>query len=308
MNIFLINPILKETPDLFSTFKPMFEANGHSFTDKIEEATVVFMDLYSFQANYYTRELDIVFEKKMDVVMFDGSDYGGCKDGTDTWFGFNEPKNYDDIPQAQNLYWKILGRNKVVYFMRKMDKTLTFPRYVYSFELLMYDNCIFEPVSKEDLFNRPYDIFFAGNESPARKSVYEGLKDTGLKLDWTWTNEEGKMEYFDWLGRAKQSKLFLSSDGGGFSCERIYQLSYLATILKQKNNQFVLRDFTQGFNCLKVSETPLEKEIEFLKMILENKERLHSIYLNGIKNIERFYTSSFRSSYILQVLFQNYIN
>mgnify|MGYP001583103888 CR=1 FL=1 len=190
-----------------------------------------------------------------------------------------------------------------------MDKTEDYKQYhAYPIEMIMYPDHVFAPVGADELFNRPNDFFFAGNESPARRNVYEGLKDSGLKLDWTWTNETGEIPHDEWISRARQSKLFAACDGGGYNCERIYQLIYTGVLLKQKNNQFVLRDFTQGFNCLKVSENPLEKEIDFLKMIIQNKERLHSIYMGGIKNIEKFYSPSFRNSYILQVLYTNNIN
>ncbi|MES2382381.1 MAG: hypothetical protein V4538_15145 [Bacteroidota bacterium] len=306
MNIYLLSPINKSTKELFPTFIKTFEEQGHTFTSGVYDSTVCFMDLFSGLGEYNQSVLNEIVERKIPIVYFDAFDYGGCKDGTEEWFGFDAMK-YKGTAWC-DFFWRTIAYCKVVYFMRKKDKTKDYPKWVYSYELTMYEDHIFEPVTADELFNRPYDIFFAGNESPARRSVYEGLKDTGLKLDWYWSNEGGKLPHDEWVNRARQSKLFAACDGGGYNCERIYQLIYTGVLLKQRNNQFVLRDFTHGFSCLKVSEIPLSHEIDFIQKILSNKERLHNIYTLGIKNIEKYYNPQFRASYILQVLFQNGIN
>lgn len=173
MKIKFISPIGKYNPTLFPSFLEVLKMEGHTIVDKIEDADTVFFDMFSGLGNYFIREWDVILQKRLPIVFFDESDYGGCQDETAEWFGFKEPTNYDDIPQWQDIYWQALGYCQVIYFMRKKYKNSDFPKFVYPYELCMYKDCIFEPVSMDELFNRPFDIYFAGNTSPARREVYE---------------------------------------------------------------------------------------------------------------------------------------
>lgn len=305
MKIKFISPIGKYNPTLFPSFLEVLKMEGHTIVDKIEDADTVFFDMFSGLGNYFIREWDVILQKRLPIVFFDESDYGGCQDETAEWFGFKEPTNYDDIPQWQDIYWQALGYCQVIYFMRKKYKNSDFPKFVYPYELCMYKDCIFEPVSMDELFNRPFDIYFAGNTSPARRKVYEGLKDTGLKLDWHWTHEQGKLPHDEWISRARRSKMFLSADGGGMNDERAYQLIYIAALLKQDNNQIVLHDFRDGIECLRIAETPSRIDIENIKAALCNKERLYSMYLKGIERTGRYFNPSYRAQYILDTLKNN---
>lgn len=124
-------------------------------------------------------------------------------------------------------------------------------------------------------------------------------------MDWHWTHEQGKLPHDEWISRARRSKMFLSADGGGYNDERSYQLIYTATLLKQDNNQIVLHDFRDGIECLKISETPSQIDIENVKAALCNKERLYSIYLKGIERTGRYFNPSYRAQYILDTLKNN---
>jgi len=281
---YYINPIGKESPDLFQTFTPIFIKEGHEIVDRVEDADVVFWDLFSGLGEYDENIMKIVVAKELPTIVWDESDFGAMS--KESW----EIEKWVAVSEYQ----------KIVYFMRKMSKEIKYPSWVYPCEKTIQN--IFPITTKEELCSRPYDAFFAGNVSPTRKNFIDGLIDGGLKVDVHWTNENGKLPYDEWLKRARQSKLFITSDGGGFSDERPYQLITVAAMLRQKNNHLQAHPFTDCVNCLEASECPTQEEIEGIKTVLNDHDYLYEIYLEGINHMKEHYSPEARAKYLLSIL------
>lgn len=214
------------------------------------------------------------------VVFFDEHDYGGMS--------------------KETFPYKYEVNNRDIYFVRKMDKTKTYPPNVYPYEYTIQKD--FPITTKEELYSRPYDICFIGNESPTRRNVVKGLEEAGFKMDVHWTSEKGKISHEEWLNRHRQSKLFLSADGGGFSDERSYQLITIAGFLKNKNNHLQVYPFTDAVSCLEVSEHPTQEELEGLKAVLNDPDYLYEIYTEGVGHMKKYYSEEARCKYILSIL------
>lgn len=298
MKIYFISPIGYVTPDLFSSFIPTFESKGHTIVNDVKDADVVFFDLHSRLGGYNWEVLNVVIEKEISVVFWDAWDYGGCQDETSQWFGFNLVRGIEG--SWTNFFIYALEKCKVVYFMRKMDKTLDYPSWVYPYELCYYKDHDFEPVSKEELFNRPNDICFIGNTSPTRENVIKDLKDH-FKCDFSLGQE--RLPHEEWLNRHRQSKMFLEACGGGFGSERPYQLITIAPMLRVHSNHLIHEDFLDGEDCWEINEIPSEVNIESLKFLL-NSQVLYQIYLKGIERMKTYFNEEYRANYILSVLKQ----
>lgn len=260
---------------LFDTFP--FES-----TDNLDEATVVFFDCFSDLGVYDLNLLQSVRDKNIPVVAFQNKDYGGMS--KERWVGFD-----------------LFPHNKKVMFIRKYDKEVKYPEWCYPYEECYYPDHDFEPVTKEELSSRPNDLFFAGNLSPQRMTVCGGLQ---LYFSCDFRLGLSKIEHDQWLNRARLSKLCLSVCGGGFTDERKQQLFSIAPIIRNKNNQLVVNDFTDMVNCIEVNEHPTQDDIEKIKTVLNNPQKLYEIYRNGIEHMKKYFSKSFRSNYILSILKQ----
>jgi len=286
MRIKYINPVGRRTPDLFNTFEETFLKAGHSVTCDVKEADIIFWDWFSGLGNFDSNVIGYVLEKKLPIVVFDMTDFGAMS--KERW---NAHK------------WILLNENnKLVYFMRKMIKNVPYPKWVYPFEVCMYPDHNFEPTTKEELFNRPYDICFIGNTSPTRESVCNELSKH-FKCDFILG--QPRIEHDEWLRRHRQAKFFLSADGGGFSDERPYQLIRIAPMIKNRNDHLQLNPFQDATKCIEVNEVPHPIEIANIKMVLNDKNWLYSMYLNGVRHMGKYYNFQYRAEYILTTIKQH---
>ncbi len=271
--IIYIEPTGYHTPLLFDTFKETFSKEGYVETDDERETDYFFIDLYSYQKS--ARFVPFVEDK---LVFFDFSDYGGMsKEEQPNWSKHN-------------------GGNKVIYFMRKMDKTKQYPPYVYPIEHII--ECDFPLVTKEELFNREYDVCFVGNESPQRREAAYKLQQQ-FKCDFYWTSENEKLSHEQWIKRHYNAKMFLESDGGGYGSERPFKLMSTAPMLRQKNTMLRINDWQSGIDCLDISDTYVIGEL------LKDKDWLYEVYINGHNKLKAYFTAEYRAKYILDVLKQN---
>ncbi len=284
MKIIYISPEGVISPMLFDTFKQTFAKNGIEETKNFYDADICFMDLYSNLKPFDDTVGSILKSNNIPLVMFDATDYGGMS-----------KERFDE----KHYNWH---NCKKIVFIRKMDKTVKYPEYIYPYELIMYPDHVFEPVSKEELFNRPVDICFIGNISPTRLNVTNGLKDNFI-CDFVLGEE--RIPHNDWLNRAMDAKMFLTSDGGGFGDERPYQLMYISPMVRQRNDQLIIHNFRDGLECIEVSENPTTQEIKILKDVLSDADMLYDIYLAGIKRMEKYFNADYRTNYILEILKKN---
>lgn len=305
MIFYFISPIGASSPGLYETFIPTFEAKGHRITNNIHEAEIACFDSHSGYLPYNTDVLETVLAKGLTVVWLDAFDYHG--NSTKNWFGYNAQVNYDSdgeiIKDWMWFYLQLLCRpQKIIYFMRKIQTDNRFPHWIYPFEYVQFPDHDFQLTTAEELQSRPYDIFFVGNTSRQRRNVCSKLAEH-FKCDF----ELGmpRIPHDEWLQRGRQSKLFLTSDGGGISDERPYQLITIAPMLKQKNNQLQVHPFTNFNECMEVSEIPTEIEIENLKGILSSKWNLYHIYENGVNHMKKYYSPEARAKYVLNTILNN---
>lgn len=258
-------------------------------THDVGTASCIFVDLFSYIQPINEDIIIQALVKKKPLVFFDERDYGGMS--TEIF-----------MPESFNLLAKQL---KVVYFMRKMNKTIQYPPYVYPYEKCIMNE--FPLVSKEELFNRPYDFCFIGNESPQRRNTANGLLDAGFKGLVHWTNEKGKLPHNEWVELHRQAKFFLESDGGGFGSERHLQLMTIAPMLRQRNDMLRNNDWEDVTECLDISENVSSDDETMIQFFLNNQNSLYSVYKKGVERLNTYFTEEAMRNYILDVLKQNKI-
>jgi hypothetical protein len=290
MIVMFVSPIGKKTPLLFDTFVDTFTKNGIFITDNINEADIVFYDHYSGLGEHDSNTIDCILERKMPVVIFDETDYGGMS-----------KNNWD----AGNVVFYENG-NPIMYFMRKMSKEKSYPDWVKPYELIQYPSHDFPPTTKEELFSRDTDICWIGNTSPTRANLLTGLlKYKTFTIDCLFTKE--RIPHEEWLNRHRKAKLFISACGGGFSDERAYQLITIAPMLRNKSQQLKINDFEDMQDCIEINEIPTEQDVSKILSVLNDADLLYDIYMRGIERMRNFYNPIYRANYILETLKENNI-
>lgn len=248
------------------------------------------------EVGYNWDDLSFVIDNKIPVVTFDEWDRGSM--GMDVW-------PYPLHPQQLDFLGGLNREGiKAVHFVRKIDTLVKYPANVYPYEKCLYKDCDFPLTTQDELFSRPYEIFFYGNTTPRRLSVTNELSK---HFNCDFRIAQKNLPQKEWLSRASQSKLFLTADGAGFTDERMQQLITIAPMLKQKNTHLQIAPFTDCVNCLMVSIEPTEEEIKGIKEVLNDKEYLYEIYRLGIEHAKKYYTEEWRALYILKVLKENSI-
>lgn len=296
LRIRYISPNGRKSDYLFDTFTPTFEKYGHKIVNDVKECDIVFFDYYSGLGSFNVDELDYVVEKKLPVVCFDATDFGAMS--KEKWF---YTKNYP-LQREDELFLKIVAdEGNLIYFMRKMDKTATFPDWVLPYELIMYPDHDFPLASPAELINREYDICFIGNTSPTRNNAVRGLLNSGeFKIKSIFP--QTRLPHNEWLEFHKQSKLFLEACGGGFGSERPYQLITISPMLKVRNTQLIKNDFIDGEDCLMINEFPTKEDIQKVREVLNDPFTLHSIYTKGVEKMKRYFNAEYRANYILETI------
>ena len=309
MKFYTISPIgVPPDPNIFPTFVTEFEKQGHSFVNSIDEADVVFFDFHSGLFNYDWSIIGEVIAKKKPVISFDSLDH---------WSGNGEiGENVYDLNNlplekhwAKALHLFIQQDLLKVVFMRKMSKAISYPPYVYPLELFQYPNCDFPATTMDELFSRPYDFCFIGNLCEFRKNMVASLIQY-FKVDYY--HSEKRIPHNEWLDRHRKAKFFIECGGGGitgggFGSERVYQLITIAPMLRLHTEQLILNDFIDGDDCLEILD-PIGivswNDVEKIKSVLNDKEKIYSIYLAGIEKMHKYFNQTYRSQFVLSTLHQ----
>lgn len=288
MKIIYISPNGCQTPLLFSTFKERFAANGISETDNIHDADIAFIDLFSNVEPIDADLFNKCLERRIPLVFFDATDYGAMSKEV-----FHSGL-FDSLSKTTNI----------VYFMRKMDKTISYPAYVHPLELIQYPTHNFKLVGKYELFNRHNDICFIGNTSPTRANLLAGLmKYKTFHIDCQFTTQ--RISHEDWLNRHRNAKIYIEACGGGFGSERPFQLSTISVQLRNKSNLLRQNDFTDMVDCIEVNETPTEKDAEKILSVLNDMDKLYELYINGANRMRDYFNAEVRANYIINILKQS---
>jgi len=306
MKVFYISPTLYKTDRFFDTFTSTFISEGHQIVTDIKEADMVFFDLHCRYGSYDWMNLCYIIDHDLPLCVFDNWDYGAMAEykwiGNNNWQGVMECVSTHDW--ANFLELVIKNNNKVFFFVRKMEKTEDYSyAKVFPIDWTMYPECDLPQVSKEELFNRPYDCCIIGTLSTARESLIDGiLKDGRLKLKYESRDCTQRKLHTTWIDEHREAKMFIECCGGGMGSERPLQLFSVAPMLKNRNNQIYVNPFTDMVNCVEVDSSPSKKDIDKVIKTINDKDLLYEIYLNGINHIHTFYNEQWRAKYILETI------
>lgn len=249
-------------------------------TTDVNEATHCFVEVVSGPCYYpYDAIHFLAIANKMPMIVFDNREYGPM-----------QKEEWTPFPLA----------NPFAYFVRNMDKTKEYPPNVYPYDWPYFEECDFGAISKDELFNRKADCCFYGVESPTRKNFVHGIN--GVNVEYAFIDHTFRLTLKEWVRLHKDAKCFISCDGGGFTDERIQQLFSVAAILKNKNNHRPNNPFTDKVNCIEVSEHPTKEELDWLVKIVNDKEWLYEIYLNGIAHVKKYYSKEYLSEYVQRII------
>lgn len=287
MRLYLLSPQgVPMNPHLFPVFKKTWEENGCEIADSVADCDVVLWDLHTREADYNPTDIGRLCIREIPVATFDEWDRGGMSD--DVWPA--------PLTNQQLILWREI-KSRSVHFCRKINKTYQDAPNLYPLEKTIMNEFPF--TTSQELISRPYDIFFYGNTSPQRESVCNELSKH-FKCDFRIGQE--KIPHDQWLNRARQSKLYLTADGGGFSDERPYQLFSIAPMLKQRNNHLQSHPFIDETDCIEIGEIPTEDDIIKIKRYLNYPDELYRLYLSQIVKMKQYYSAEYTANYILNII------
>ena len=274
--------------------RPTFIEQGHSFVDNIQDCDVVLWDLHVRHTDYKQGDIDFVLSSKLPVTSFCEYDRGGMS--SDKW-------PYPLTDQQSKIFMHIAQNNiKAVHFCRLLDKTQKLPENLFPYEKPMsYEQL---PVSKEELFNREWDLVFIANHAPSRQLIADAINNDGRLKCLTMIGAE-KIPFEKFVEIHKTGKLFISSSAGGFTDERVQCLFSIAGIIRQRTNQLLLDDFTNSYNCIRASSPPTQDDLDYIYSVVNDKERLYEIYMNGYNFVKEHYSEQYFANYYLDTMRQN---
>ena len=265
-----------------------FRNNGHEFVDRIEDATCVLWDLHVRHTDYNWGDIQRLAKSDTKVAVWDEWDRGSLSKDI-----FPAPLT----TQQFYLWGEIKGR--AIYFCRLLDKTHELPEKLFPYEKpIFYEE---PPLNKDDLFNRRYDVIFIANSAPSREAIGKALKDD-KRLKCHVALGEQKIPFNIFVDWHKRGKLFISSSAGGFTDERVQCLFSIAGIIRQRTNQLVKDDFTHLENCLRIDSPPTKKDLDDIYEIVNNKDRLYEIYMNGYNFVKEHYSEQYFAQYYLDTM------
>ncbi len=282
MNIIYISAKGQENPHTFPTFKKTFELNGHTETINPNEATHCFVEVIDGITEYDQEALRVITERNIPFVCWDSREHG----------------------TMQNKKWTpVEWLNPIVYFIRNTNKTESYPDNCFHFDWPYFPECDYEPTTKEELFSRPYDCCLISAESTIRRNLVDGiLKDGRLNLNYKFIDHTQRMPYHEWIAEHRKAKLYINCEGGGMTTERPNQLFSCAGLLQVVGNHIPAHPFTDGINCLEISENPTQEDIEKIVDIVNDKDWLWDIYTNGISHTKKYLSDAAVSKYVLKIL------
>lgn len=302
MNILFAKALIDHELDIFGTFEATLRANGHGSTKDPAVADVVFFKLQCHFKPYDWTILNSVLERRLPVVVFDFFDYP-----SDEWFGWNPSRLINDEIMSKQEWpvfiFKARSHTKL-YFMRGMQASRTYPDWVRPIEPARYPGCDFPLASKDELGSRLNDVCFIGMSSQQRCHVVCGLLQDGrFKVDWQFPLK--RLAHAHWMHRHRSAKMFLESCGGGHGSDRPYQLMSIAPMLRQRNDRRMEHPWVHGVHCWDIGDHDgniSKAECSDLRTLLDDHERLHEIYLNGVQHMDAHFTETARSEYILKCM------
>lgn len=267
---------------------------GNQFVLNIESAEIVLMDLHTRLSDYSQKDIDYLIVNRKPVVIFDEWDRGNMSK--------DEYPNPLTEQQRQVFNFINIGRIKAVHFCRLLDKTKKYAPNIYPYEkAISYE----EPMlSADQLFNREYDIVFIANHSPSREAIAKAIQEDG-RVKYKISIGEKKIPFNEFVDEHRKGKLFISSGAGGYSNERPQCLFSIAGMIQENTDQLLLHEYTDLENCIKIESPPTQKDLDKIFEIINNKDYLYKIYLNGFNFIKTYYTKEYIATDILNKIIKH---
>jgi hypothetical protein len=276
-----------ENPHLFPMMRSTLIVQGHSFVDRIEDAKIIMVDLHTRIAPYNQSDVDYILNSNVPVSTFCEWDRGILSNDTyPTPLTNQQEKIFEQINS---------GKIKSVHFCRLLDKTKTYPPHLYPYEKpVLYE----EPITtKDELFNREYDIVFVANHSPPRQAIADALLNDS-RLRCYISLGQPKIPFDDFVKLHKRGKFFVSSGAGGYSNERPQYLFSIAAMIQEKTDQLLLHPHTDN-NCLLISNTPTKDDLDRIYNTVNNKQSLYELYLSNQDFMKKYYSAEYIAADIL---------
>jgi hypothetical protein len=268
-----------------------FIGRGHSFVDRIEDCDVVLFDLHTRIANYKQNDIDWVCQNRPKLATFDEWDRGNLSE--DLW-------PYPLTGQQKDVFYHSYeAGGRQINFCRLLDKNISYSVKIFPYEKpILYE----EPLlSKDDLFNREFDIAYIANSAPSRDSIANALIEDG-RLKCYISIGEKKIPFEEFVKQHKRAKFFISSAAGGYTDERCQCLFSVAAIIRQRTDQWLLHDFTHLDNCLRIDAPPIKEDLDTIVEIVNDKDRLYEIYLSGYNFMKTYYSKEYIAGNILETI------
>jgi hypothetical protein len=247
-----------------------------------------------------------VINRHIPVVWFDDFDHADARltpggwPGADDW---NELKRFDfTLHDFARFGWAISrpGANKILYFMRKMCTSQSYPDYVLPLEYPVLDDYLL--VSKDELFARPNDVCGLANISLQRAQSFIGLlRDRRLKADCDILVHYRRLEYDQWIARHRQAKLAVDVDAS-LGSERTLRLFSTAPILRGRTNHklpFPLEDMKHWVVVGDFDGYITKEDVDKILTVVNDKDLLYDIYRRGAGFIRQHYSLEARTRYVV---------
>jgi hypothetical protein len=158
-------------------------------------------------------------------------------------------------------------------------------------------------LTADELFNREYDMVFIANSAPQREYIKTVLEGTGLKCNIILGAQ--KIPFKDWVNEHKRGKLFMTWSGGGATDERKQALFSVAAMAIEDTNQLLAHPFTNSENCVSLSANPTKQEIDYLKLVCNNKGELYKIYSGLNYHMKKYYQADTIANSILDKIIEH---
>ena len=282
MNILYQTPIGQVNPHLFPVLEREFAKMGITSTNDPNEATHCFLNILSGVCKYDTHTLNIVEERKIPIINFDCREYG----------------------DMSGYIWDDIWLNPDITFVRNFNSNNNYPSKCHPFDWPYFQGCDYPPTTKDELFNREFDVALFSVEAPIRKSMIDAIiKDGRLKVNHKFLDHTQRLPYEQWVNEHRKAKLFISADGGGYTNERPNQLFSVAAMLKNKTQHIPAASFSDLVNCIEINPEPTKEDIDKIIDVIENKDWLYDVYMEGIKHMKKYCSPEAVASRVLKIIY-----
>jgi hypothetical protein len=258
-------------------------------------------------SEYSKDALTVILDKKLGVAFFDNFDHHGTPEHYCTWPGKND---WDELVPVLHQDWArfayIIGKTKrqpFIYFMRKMQASQTYPDWVYPLEYPLFDE--YPLATKEELFSRPFDLCLIANLSWQRATALIDLYADGrLKVDGDIRHCSKRLTKEDWVARHRQAKMFIEADAS-MGSERPQRLMTVAPMLRIKSDHKLPFERQDMVNMIEVGDYDghiSESDIEKILSVVQDPDKLYSLYLSGVEHMKKHYSMQSRNDYVVERL------